>query len=107
MLMLGWTTVESKADAERIADELVRSGLAACVQIDGPITSVYRWEGQLKHDQEFRLLVKFLPTKAHEVAERLAKHHPYATPEWVVLRAEEVSEKYLSWARANSTSAPL
>jgi periplasmic divalent cation tolerance protein len=107
MLMLGWTTLETKADALRLAETLIKSGLAACVQIDGPITSVYRWEGKVNVAEEFRLLVKFIPALAPKVSEFIASHHPYSTPEWVVVRAEEVAEKYLSWARANSTSAPL
>jgi periplasmic divalent cation tolerance protein len=80
---------------------------AACVQIDGPISSVYQWKGKVETTSEFRLLVKFIPAKGHALQEWLLKHHPYETPEWVVMRAEEVAEKYLSWARANSTSAPL
>ena len=107
MLMLGWTTVETKADALRLAEALIKSGLAACVQVDGPITSVYRWEGKVNVTEEFRLLVKFIPAMGPKVSELITSNHPYSTPEWVVVRAEEVAEKYLSWARANSTSAPL
>ncbi|MSU65034.1 MAG: divalent cation tolerance protein CutA [Opitutus sp.] len=33
--------------------------------------------------------------------------HPYESPEWIVAPAEQVSEKYLSWARANSSIPPL
>jgi periplasmic divalent cation tolerance protein len=33
--------------------------------------------------------------------------HPYDTPEWLVVRAERVAEKYLSWAQANSSTPPL
>jgi periplasmic divalent cation tolerance protein len=35
------------------------------------------------------------------------RHHPYTTPEWIVVRAEHVGEKYLSWAQANSSPLPL
>lgn len=107
MLMLGWTTVEKKADAERLADGLVAARLAACVQIDGPIRSTYVWQGKLEHSEEYRLLIKFIPARGRALEEWLLRQHPYETPEWVVVRAEQVAEKYLSWARANSTSAPL
>jgi periplasmic divalent cation tolerance protein len=33
--------------------------------------------------------------------------HPYETPEWIVVRAEHVAEKYLSWARTSSSTPPL
>ena len=36
-----------------------------------------------------------------------SRRHPYDTPEWIVIRAEKVSEKYLSWAEANLTSRLL
>ena len=107
MLMLGWTTVDKKEDAERLARGLVENGLAACVQIEGPIASIYRWQGKLETAEEFRLLVKFLPALNIAVEQWLVTQHPYETPEWVVVQAEHVAEKYLSWARANSTSAPL
>ena len=105
--MLGWTSVEKKDDAERLARGLIEQSLAACVQIDGPIRSLYRWEGKLQSVDEYRLLVKFIPARGRAVETWLMAHHPYDTPEWLVIRAEHVAEKYLSWARANSTSAPL
>ncbi len=107
MLMLGWTTVSKAEDAERLAQGLIAQSLAACVQIDGPVRSVYRWEGKVESAEEFRLLVKFIPARGRAVESWLLSHHPYATPEWVVVRAEHIGEKYLSWARSNSTSAPL
>jgi len=107
MLMIGWTTVSTKEDAERLAQGLVEQSLAACVQIEGPIRSVYRWEGKVEVSEEFRLLVKFIPARGRALESWLLAHHPYETPEWLVVRAEQVAEKYLSWARANSTSAPL
>lgn len=105
--MLGWTTVEKQEDAERLARGLIAESLAACVQVDGPIRSAYRWEGKVEWTEEFRLLVKFIPARGRALETWLMNNHPYQTPEWVVTRAEHVSEKYLSWARANSTSAPL
>ena len=41
------TTVEQRSDAERIARTLVEKRLAACVQVAGPVTSYFHWEGKL------------------------------------------------------------
>ncbi|MFO8081519.1 MAG: divalent cation tolerance protein CutA, partial [Armatimonadota bacterium] len=41
-------TTDSREEAEAIAEKLVREELAACVQIAGPITSVYRWQGAVE-----------------------------------------------------------
>jgi len=107
MLLIGWTTVAQHADATRLACALVESRLAACVQIDGPLTSHYLWQNRAETTEEYRLTIKFLPEHATAIETWLKAHHPYDTPEWIVVRAEYVAEKYLSWARANSNSAPL
>jgi periplasmic divalent cation tolerance protein len=107
MLMLAWTSVTEKNDAERLARETVRLGLAACVQIEGPVSSTYVWQGKLETSAEYRVVLKFIPARGRELESWVMKHHPYEVPEWVVVRAEYVSEKYLSWARSNSTSAPF
>jgi len=107
MLLVGWTTVGNHEDAERLAQGLVESRLAVCVQIDGPITSQYVWQGRVEKAEEFRLMIKFIPARAAAVETWILHHHPYETPEWLIVQAEYVAEKYLSWARSNCTSAPL
>ncbi len=106
-MLLAWTTVATPEDATRLAGGAVESGLAACVQVDGPVTSHYRWQGKLESAPEYRLLFKLLPERAAALEEWVRTRHPYETPEWVVVRAEQVSEKYLSWARGACTSAPF
>lgn len=106
-MLIGWTTTETEAQARELADGLIAAQLAACVQIEGPITSVYRWEGKVEHGTEYRLMIKFLATRHLDLETWLINHHPYETPEWIVARAEHVAEKYLSWAQANSSSLPL
>jgi len=107
MLLVGFTTVGNREDANRLTRGLVEARLVACGQIDGPITSHYIWENRAETTEEFRLVLKFLPARAAAVETWLMAHHPYAKPEWVVVRAEYVAEKYLSWARANCSDAPL
>ncbi|MBM3854287.1 MAG: divalent-cation tolerance protein CutA, partial [Verrucomicrobia bacterium] len=46
-MYLAWTTTANLADAERIAADVVERQLAVCVQISGPIVSIYRWQGQI------------------------------------------------------------
>ena len=106
-MFIAWTTVANRADAERLADTAVAGNLAVCVQIDGPITSHYRWHGRDERSEEFRLLFKCLPSQLSRLEEHVLGTHPYDTPEWLVVRAEHVGEKYLSWAEANSSTPPL
>jgi periplasmic divalent cation tolerance protein len=106
-LLIAWTTVAHRAEADRLAADAIARNLALCVQIDGPIVSHYRWQGSDARDEEFRLCFKLLEWHAAALEERVLALHPYETPEWIVVRAERVGEKYLSWANANSSTPPL
>ena len=106
-MFIAWTTVATRADADRLAADVVQLQLAACVQIEGPIVSHYRWEGKIERSEEFRLSFKCLPAHLESLEQRILATHPYVTPEWLVVRAERVGEKYLSWAEANSSTPPL
>ncbi len=52
------TTTERREDAERIARALVEQRLAACAQVSGPITSTYRWQGEIETAQEWQCRAK-------------------------------------------------
>jgi periplasmic divalent cation tolerance protein len=106
-MLVGWTTLPSRDQAERLAAAAVAGGLAACAQVEGPVASHYRWEGRLERAEEFRLCLKFLPRQLEALEAFLLHEHPYSTPEWIVVRAERVAEKYLSWAEASSTKSNL
>jgi periplasmic divalent cation tolerance protein len=96
-LMVGWTTSETQADAERLARGLVEAGLAACAQVSGPITSFYRWNKKLETAAEFRVAVKFAAANSGKVADWLIAHHPYEVPQWVAVRADAATKNYLMW----------
>lgn len=99
-LLIGFTTVASEDAAQQLARALVESQLAVCVQIDSGVQSVYRWEGKLCADPEWRLVVKFLESDSEGLAAFIDAKHPYDTPEWLVVRPEQVAPKYLAWAQA-------
>jgi periplasmic divalent cation tolerance protein len=106
-MLIAWTTVGKKEDAERIAAETVAKNLALCVQVDGPIISHFRWQGRDQREEEFRLCFKFAASHASALEQHVLAQHPYDVPEWIVVKPEHVAEKYLSWARSNSTTPPL
>lgn len=106
-MLVAWTTVATRADADRLAADAITRNLAVCVQIDGPIVSHFRWQGRDGREEEFRLCFKALESHAAALENHILATHPYDTPEWLVVRAERVGEKYLSWARANSSTPPL
>lgn len=90
------TTVGSGEQAEQMAKRLVDSRLAACVQIDGPIQSIYRWQAVIQDDREYRLVCKTLPSAVASLVELVRSQHPYEVPEILVLRCE-CSADYAQW----------
>ena len=106
-MFVAWTTTAQRADAERLAKGAVEARLAACAQVDGPVLSYYHWEGKLEQSEEFRVWFKYLPANASSLSAWVHNHHPHAVPQWIEISTENVGEKYLSWAMANSTSLPF
>ena len=106
-MFIAWTTLGNAADAEKLAAEVVARGLAICAQVEGPIVSHYVWQGRPERSEEYRLCLKCLPDKLAALESHVLAHHPYDTPEWIVVEAGKVGEKYLSWAKANANNQPL
>ena len=96
------TTVETEADATRLAQGLVREHLAACVQVE-PITSHYIWDGALQQGPEWRLVCKTSPAAVDALLQWLRAHHPYQLPQLLVQTAE-ASADYAAWVQAQTTS---
>jgi len=90
-------TAASDEEANRIAELLVNTRLAACVQILPGIQSVYRWQGNIERSAEVLLLAKTTATKFNELEREVRAIHSYETPEIVALPITASSEAYLQW----------
>lgn len=95
------TTCESEQQAQRIARLLVERELAACVNINGPIRSVYRWQGAIEESSEYLLVIKTEDRLTDEVRKAIEEAHSYELPEAVVLPIVGGSERYLDWIAAS------
>ena len=91
------TTTASREDAERIGAMLVEGRLAACVQVVGPVSSRYRWQGRVESSQEWMCLIKTTPDRFSEVEAAVAAAHGYEVPEIVALPIVAGSRAYLDW----------
>src|SRR5689334_7213220 len=90
-------TAPNIEEASRIADVLVGSRLAACVNIVSGIESVYRWEGQISRDSETLMIIKTTDDRYTELEQQIKALHSYTTPEVIAIRIERGSEAYLKW----------
>jgi periplasmic divalent cation tolerance protein len=94
------TTTSSQAEAERIARLLVERRLAACAQLDGPITSIYRWQGNLETAEEWRLTLKSIRARLPQLEAAIRELHSYETPEIMATPVVFVSKAYHEWLLA-------
>ena len=91
------TTFEKRENADRVAQTLVERRLVACVQILGPMTSVYRWQGKIETAGELLCLIKTRRALFPQVEKTIAELHPYAVPELIAVPVEMGGASYLKW----------
>jgi periplasmic divalent cation tolerance protein len=90
-------TCPTNTVAAEIATALVAQNLAACVNRIGGIKSWYRWDGQLRQDEEVLLLIKTTAARLAEVEQAIVTLHPYDVPEIIALPVVAGSAPYLQW----------
>jgi periplasmic divalent cation tolerance protein len=91
------TTTGVEEHALSIARVLVSERLAACVNIVGPIRSVYRWRDAIEDEREYLLIIKTRATLYMKVERRLRELHTYEMPEVLALTADRGSPPYIKW----------
>jgi periplasmic divalent cation tolerance protein len=94
-LVLVYTTVSSKREAEKLGELMVSKRFAACVNIF-PITSMYWWKGKLNKDKEFALLFKTTKNSASKLEKEIKKIHPYEVP-CIVASQAKASKEFFGW----------
>ena len=91
------STAASKEEAQEIARALVDRRLVACVNIVGPIESIYRWKGEVENSQEFLMMMKSDDDHFERVREAVKALHSYEVPEVVQVPIENGLPAYLEW----------
>ncbi len=95
------TTTPSREVALELARDLVEGRAAACVNVL-PVSSVYRWEGDVQEDEEHLLVIKTRRTLVDDIMDKLRESHPYDVPELIALEVLDGSPDYLRWIRAET-----
>ena len=93
------TTMPSGSEAVRLAKILVEEHLAACVNVQNEMQSVYHWKGKTEQDSEQQLVIKTMSERVPLLRMRIRSLHPYECPEFVVIQLSGGDEAYLSWLK--------
>jgi len=95
------TTVATREQALALARAMVERRLAACAQITA-IESIYRWEGAVAHEPEFRLLLKTHAGGYAALEAALRAQHPYALPAIHAIATAQAEAAYAEWVAQNA-----
>ena len=100
--MVVLTNLPDRASAEKLADMLLEQRLAACVNILAPCRSVYRWKGEVQHDEEHPMLIKTTAGRYAALEQAIRAGHPYELPEIVAVPIERGLPQYLDWVESET-----
>ena len=94
---LVYITTESPAEARAIGAALVEARLAACVNIIGEMTSIFRWEGEIQEGKESILIAKTTRELVAPLTARVKEMHGYSCPCVVALPILDGNPDFLRW----------
>ena len=97
-------TAPSREVALDLARALVDGRIAACVNLL-PVTSVYRWEGEVKEDDEHLMVIKTRRTHIDDIKDLFEERHPYEVPELISIEVEDGSAEYLRWLKDETSTS--
>jgi len=97
-----FTTCGTEDEARKLAAALIEKHLAACVNITAPVTSVYRWKGEVEEAKEWLLIIKSRRERFEELRVLLEGAHSYELPEVLALPVVDASPNYLAWLEAET-----
>lgn len=105
--MIVFITAPSREVGRQIAAALVERRLAACVNILGPVSSIYTWEGKINDEEEFLLIVKSRSDLIEsQLIPAVQAIHPYQVPEIIALPIAMGLPDYLEWVMQTSGIDP-
>ena len=91
------TTVKRREDAQKMATMLIEHRVAGCVQIVGPVISVYRWKNEVETEKEWLCIIKSSRALYDDLERAIKKVHRYETPEILAVPIVAGSENYFEW----------
>jgi periplasmic divalent cation tolerance protein len=102
--LLVLSNLPDRASALALAGKLVERRLAACVNVLGECTSVYRWQGKIETAAEVQVLIKTTAARYPALEQAILEMHPYELPEIVAVPIRGGLAGYLQWVAAETRS---
>jgi periplasmic divalent cation tolerance protein len=94
-------TAPDEATAQDLAAKVLAEKLAACATLLPGATSLYYWEGKLEQEYEVQMILKTNVAHQQALLDCLKAHHPYQTPELLVIPVSHADVDYHSWLNAS------
>jgi len=98
-------TCPSQASARRLAAHLIRSRVAACVNVIGQVESLFWWKGKSESAREYLLMIKTSRSRFEALRRTVVAHHPYDVPEVIALPIAAGHAPYLAWIQRSVRAA--
>ncbi len=96
---LVYITAENANEARKIAEELVKSGLAACANIMDNMHSIYRWKGKVEEANETVIILKTKTSLVDSLTDKVKSMHSYECPCVVSFPIENGNDAFIQWIR--------
>ncbi|MEK6981114.1 MAG: divalent-cation tolerance protein CutA [Thermoproteota archaeon] len=96
------STYPNKNSINKIANELVKDKIVACVNIT-KISSIYSWQGKIKNTSEYLALFKTTQKNKKSLKEKIKATHPYEIPEIAEINITSINKSYLKWLVESTT----
>ncbi len=90
------STYPDKKSISKIANKLVKSKIAACVNVT-KISSVYSWQGKIENADEYLAVFKTTQKNKKKLKAEIKNTHPYKVPEIAELNVTDINKPYLQW----------
>ena len=97
MYIVVFVTCAKKEEARKIAKALLKSKLAACVNITGAVESFFWWKARIDRSSEYLLVAKSTRAKLKGIIKKVGSLHSYEVPEIIALPVCAGSKAYLDW----------
>jgi periplasmic divalent cation tolerance protein len=102
-VLVVFSTFPSPDKAAEVARILVSEQLCACVNLVGPVRSIYRWQGEVCDEAETLAVIKTTRDRFDALKARLVELHPYEVAEVIAMPVEAGHAPYLAWVTDETT----